>query len=301
LNRYSLAGLNVLSDILLPELAVSGDDVQTPDIVIRCPAIGQNIAGLEELSPIIRARKDGLTLLELPGIASCLIFGGRFIGIAPDDKATDQDIRCLILGPAFSLICHQRNLLPLRATSLVGDDGAIMLIGPSGVGKSALAAGLVERGYALFSDDVSVVDTAGGLLRLLPTANQAKLWEDTIEALGLPVDGLFETRKGLRRYFYRWPDRGNSSRTPTAIKRMLFLERSNVDRPSVIELSPKSAAAHVYESICNVQIAHYFGLAPRLQQHAALVAREARATAMLRRVTGDLSVQVSLFEEALQA
>ena len=56
----------------------------------------------------------------------------------------------------------------LHATTVAIDGRAVLLMGPSGSGKSDLALRLMDRGAALVSDDYTVVTRVGGLLLASP-------------------------------------------------------------------------------------------------------------------------------------
>lgn len=57
----------------------------------------------------------------------------------------------------------------LHASSVVIDDKAVLLRGPSGSGKSDLAARLIEQGATLLSDDyVEIGETGGELIARAP-------------------------------------------------------------------------------------------------------------------------------------
>lgn len=53
----------------------------------------------------------------------------------------------------------------LHATSVAIDGRAVLLCGPSGVGKSDLALRLIDRGATLVSDDYTLVQRIDGSLR----------------------------------------------------------------------------------------------------------------------------------------
>jgi hypothetical protein len=58
----------------------------------------------------------------------------------------------------------------LHAATVVVGEGAVALAGASGMGKSTLAAALLERGARLLSDDVTVVEAAGDRVLAYPGA-----------------------------------------------------------------------------------------------------------------------------------
>jgi hypothetical protein len=135
------------------------------------------------------------------------VSGGRRITIAPRRDAADTDIRLYLLGTALGALCHQRPGLPLHAAAVLGRDGAIAVAGPTGAGKSTLAAQLAARGVTVLADDLCVAETdAPDAPRLRPGLSRIKLWRgspaldpgkaaileaigETIDKLSLPLEG----------------------------------------------------------------------------------------------------------------
>ncbi|ETI60962.1 aldolase [Sphingobium sp. C100] len=71
----------------------------------------------------------------------------------------------------------------LHATSVAIDGRAVLLCGPSGVGKSDLALRLIDRGAILVSDDYTLVQRVDGALRATAPATIAGKME--VRSLGI--------------------------------------------------------------------------------------------------------------------
>jgi hypothetical protein len=105
--------------------------------------------------------------------------------VAPEPGAAARNVRLFLLGSAMGMLLHQRGLLPLHANAVEIDGKAVAFMGPSGIGKSTLAAWFHDRGHRVIADDVCVVrfDEEGhpwaepGLPRL-------RLWRDALESSG---------------------------------------------------------------------------------------------------------------------
>jgi hypothetical protein len=114
-------------------------------------------------------------------VGSFRISRGKEIVVDPRVGAEEALVQVLLLGTAFALLLHQRGYLVLRASAVVMDGQAVLLIGGSGTGKSAVAAALCARGARLLADDVVAVDCRRQgppavlpgfpLFRLLPSAS----------------------------------------------------------------------------------------------------------------------------------
>ena len=92
------------------------------------------------------------------------------------------------------------NFLVIHAAAVERADQVLLLPGGSGIGKSTLCAGLVDAGWRLLSDELALLDPAGG--RIFPLARPISLKNDAIDiirdlapevVLGPPAT---DTRKG---------------------------------------------------------------------------------------------------------
>ncbi len=71
----------------------------------------------------------------------------------------------------------------IHATSVAIDGYGLLILGPSGSGKSDLALRLIDRGATLISDDYTIVTARDGQLLLRAPVNIAQIME--IRHLGL--------------------------------------------------------------------------------------------------------------------
>lgn len=177
--RYRLFGLTIASEFELPELA-SAPPSDTADVMITFdpPQPAERLS--DEPTAI-----DGGFEIAVEGVARFAITGGDSIRVALDPSAQAANVRLFLLGSAFGMLLHQRDLLPLHANAVAIDGRAFAFLGRSGTGKSTLAAWFHDRGYAVVTDDVCVVrsdrlgrpSVSSGLPRL-------RLWRDALERSG---------------------------------------------------------------------------------------------------------------------
>ncbi len=89
----------------------------------------------------------------------------------------------LFLDQVLPLLFHARGRLPLHASGVELAGRALLFLGPSGQGKSTLAAALVATGALLFTDDCAVIHAPDGALIVEPSYPSARLWPPSVEAL----------------------------------------------------------------------------------------------------------------------
>jgi hypothetical protein len=119
-------------------------------------------------------------------------------------RARSEDWASMIASQALPLAATIRGLEVLHAAGVVLNGEAVLLAGPSGVGKSSLAAALLRQGASLLSDDAVALSLSGDALIAHPgfatlhlrSAEEDRLAPHQRSALGAPT-GLVE---GKRRY-----------------------------------------------------------------------------------------------------
>ena len=205
--RYTLYGFTIASDLDLPEL-FECSPTSEPDIEIRLgpiPHVGAAPSVVQEI--------EGGALLKIDGCARFLVSSGCRILVEPEKDVSARNIRLFLLGSAFGLLLHQRKLLPLHGNSVqLQDDVAITFVGPSGIGKSTLAAWFHDNGHRIIADDVSVVEFAGaGVPVVLPGLPRLRLWEEVMIATGRDPSDFHLSFEGDEQYKKRDVKIGSTS------------------------------------------------------------------------------------------
>lgn len=205
--RYSLCGVSLASDIPLPELpelplGAGAEATAAPAAVtVRLGTVPDVLPGCLHRGVALQVADGGVCRFAVPGVAAFLIEGGQRITVQPFMPPQAPDIRVFLLGSVFGILCHQRGWLPLHACSVMIDGAAVVFTGPSGMGKSTLAATFLQQGYRLLADDVTVIDAgAPGGPQVLPSIGRIRLWRETLLALKIPLEGVQPCRDRLDKF-----------------------------------------------------------------------------------------------------
>jgi hypothetical protein len=137
--------------------------------------------------------------MSVGGVAHYLVEDGNRISVEPAEGATLEKIRLFLLGSAMGALLYQRGLFPLHGSAIETPWGAMIFVGPQGVGKSTLGSQFHRKGYKVLSDDVCAVTTAASVgasvMEVLPALAHFRLCTDAFERLGVPESGIFHVDK----------------------------------------------------------------------------------------------------------
>lgn len=185
---YSCHGLVLDSELPLPELTPAPAGV--PDVVVRVGPV--TTPGATAVLLPHGMWVDGETAgVDVPQVGRFLAEGGTRITVQPYDDAAPATVRLFLLGTALGFLLVQRGLLVLHGNAFRVGASCAVVLGHSGAGKSTLAAEMHRRGLDVLSDDVVPVDATG---HALPGFARIKLWQDALDRLGVPSDGLARVR-----------------------------------------------------------------------------------------------------------
>ena len=201
-HRYRAYGLAIDSALPLPELFAEDAAENDADIAITLgtvPEAGPDTA--QRIGPFVWATPEQFWLC-IPGIARFRIAAGQKIVIDRDQAGDMDGIRAFLLGTALGVLLAQRRHLMLHGNAIRVGEGCVVCVGPSGMGKSTLAAGFHRRGFPLLTDDLVMVDDHRCVTPGLP---RIKLWADTTQALAIDTAPLRRIRPKLEKFSYPVP------------------------------------------------------------------------------------------------
>ncbi|HKL69619.1 hypothetical protein [Salibaculum sp.] len=195
-NSYTVFGLTLQSDIVLPELFSAGPGAM-PDVTVRYDAVDPDTLGeAARVGPQLWVSPERF-ILEIPRVARFEVAQGTEIRVDPAPGVDAESVRLFLLGSAFGALLFQRGHLVLHGNAIKIDGRCMICVGASGAGKSTLAAAFARRGYPVLADDVVPVDANAAALPGLP---RIKLWQDAAEWLGIETAGLRRIRPDMAKF-----------------------------------------------------------------------------------------------------
>jgi hypothetical protein len=130
-------------------------------------------------------------LLRFPELADFLVSAdGGQIRACPSRTLPGDTLRHLLLDQVLPLALSRRGRLLLHASAVdVPGIGALAFAGPTGRGKSTLAAALAARGGRILADDCLAIESRDGRFQVLPAYPGLRLWPDSSRRLRRGTSG----------------------------------------------------------------------------------------------------------------
>ncbi len=199
--NYRAFGLTIASSVALPELARSSPGRSDISIDSARPRAtphqvsdwfhtwrGKDARGRRTKRQWLSfARTGNGYLLRFPDLADFEVSrAGDRICCVPTPRLAPTTLRHLLLDQVLPLAIGRQGRLVLHASAVhVPGVGAVAFAGPTGCGKSTIAAALGMHGCSLLTDDCLVIATTGGVRWIQPAYPGVRLWRNTARALGI--------------------------------------------------------------------------------------------------------------------
>ena len=218
---------------------------------------------------------DKLFWVAFPNIVAFeLNFATREISVFPFCHTYLDAISHLLVDQIWPRLIAHEGMLVLHASGVAAPEGAMLIAGPSGRGKSTLAASLHQGGYALLGDDAIVISLHGDQAGCRAVYPSMRLFPDSIACLfpsATPQSPVAHyTAKRNLHLGEETPEA-----PPLPIRAIWFLDRDDGHSDVTVErLSPSIA--------CMKMVEHSFWLDPtdlsRTSEKLRLASRMAEST-----------------------
>jgi HPr Serine kinase C-terminal domain len=198
--NYRVYDILLQSDIVIPEMApVEADTAKAETALpvhISLAPVNTPPEDATQLGPFLWASNQQLWLF-VPKVAKFHITKGERICVEPESGVDLDSVRLFLLGSALGALLFQRNLLVMHGNAVRVGNQCVICVGRSGIGKSTLAAKLMQRGYPVLADDVVPIDIEGFALAGVP---RIKLWQDSAAQLKVNTKKLNRIRPGIEKF-----------------------------------------------------------------------------------------------------
>lgn len=257
-NMYHIFGLNITSVIPLPTHPILHSQPNvTPDVVIECGTTPDALAD-PRVKGVRYQAAPGEFLLRVDNVARFYVQGGSRITIMPEAGAGADDILIFLMGSAMGALLHQRNILVLHGSAIAVNGESVAFCGPSGIGKSTLAAGFHQRGYPFLADNLCAIAICDGRPAVIPGFARLKLWADTLKKLDTSKDQLKSVRWGveLEKVFLPVDACQNA---PVPLHTVFILESNNTDKMAITPLQGNEKIDPLIENTYRMRFLHGLG------------------------------------------
>ena len=188
-----------------------------------------------------------------------LATGDWSVTCTPVPGAGSKDMRDLFQNQMVPLILGYRGDLVLHASGVAANGGVLAFAGPTGRGKSTLAASFARKGYRFLTDDGLILDRKGEQYLVRPNVPHFRLRDDSEAAIfGREAEGD-DTGKRRIAASHALP----FQKTPAPLRAIYLLGDGAASAVEIVELKPSAALSML--------IAHSFMLdvddRPRVRGH----------------------------------
>ena len=167
------------------------------------------------------------TLIDIKEYGKFFVLDGHTIWAIeyPDGhKPTFQSYLCSL---AIANVLFHRGMFVLHASSVRTGDGAALILGESGAGKTTLTAAFAQSGFEVYAEDTSVIRWNGSTLEVVPGLPYMKLFENTSRILGLDWESMPRLFKDVDKRARSL--QGSYCTKAAPVKSVFVLSKGNVD------------------------------------------------------------------------
>jgi len=223
--KYLAFGLKISSNVYLPELSELIFD--EADVTIEYGICPNNLS-----KPLFTALRYEISenefLLKVDDIANYYVASGEKIIICKNNKATDKEIKLFLYSSVFGALFHQRNMIPLHATTVVKNNKAIAFSGNSGAGKSSISLALIKQyGFKLISDDITIISGSDSKSMVYPGIPHMKIWADIMDEMNINKNDYENIREKIEKY--KLPINADFNNNASPLAAICFLNSHNSD------------------------------------------------------------------------
>ncbi|WP_026528480.1 hypothetical protein [Butyrivibrio sp. VCD2006] len=242
--RYMLYGLTIESEVEFRQLLKADDNSESDalaDVFIRHGNCADEV--IENLTMAGALEKKYEIGLEY----SCFMNKGGYYVIRDGKEIifeaksgyNDETVSAWLLGFSMAMLLLQRKTLAIHCSAVCGSadditEGAILISGEPGAGKSTLTKKLLEDGYNIMADDVAAVRCVDDVM-VYPAFPYQKLVRNEVEKRGLDKEKLIYINEDKDKFLVPVGDAFCAK--PQRLKCMAFIVVADVQEVQLQKLS----------------------------------------------------------------
>ncbi|WP_026507479.1 hypothetical protein [Butyrivibrio sp. MC2013] len=151
------------------------------------------------------------------------------------DADTGYDMLSYMTGYGISMVLMQRGMLPVHCSAVYGDEGAVIISGASGAGKSTVTSLFLDRGYELMADDIAAISVnEDNTVTLYPAFPYQKYCRDQADRRGLIDENAIYIDEEKDKFLVPV---SNFRKEPAKVSRMIILSKADVTEVKCAELT----------------------------------------------------------------
>lgn len=261
--KYKSFGLNIHSEIFLPELAV--DDSYKPDLLIHFGDFNEFSGETVVEGEYFRLTENSIYRFW-NDIGKFKINNGNEITVKPAKDVNEVVFRSFILGTVMASLLYQRGLFVLHASAVNVNDEVIAFLGNKGYGKSSTAMTFYKEGYPIIADDYIAIKP-----------NSVPLVYPGFPSLRLSYKSRVQGDFSQERVYYKdveidkihVPANGNFSLSKIPLKKLYVLKRGN--QLKISEFTPQEALMKLVENTFGISRFRKSDFVDNLKQCSSLL------------------------------
>lgn len=258
---YRVYGLNVKSEILIPELTVLEDDKRNDiDVNICYKPMDSDIKMMRMFQGKKANYEKQKMWFHIDNLATYCISNGNEVAIELCENADHQLVKVYILGSVMGLILLQKNRIAIHGGSIVMNNKGYIFTGDKGAGKSTLTTALRKKGYDFVADDVAAIKE-GKTSMIYPGFGYQKLCHDTMLKLGYDPEE-FEPFRSDMNIKYIVPALDSFVDENIECGAIFEIIESDVEQVEIEEILGKDKLDSVVKNIFRIEMLMYSGGMP---------------------------------------
>ena len=254
MNRYRIYGLIIETEATFIQLEKAGADEGDAGNTIF---IRQEKCADEVVSAVQKADAMKLKYVISSETSSFfnkggyyMIRNGREIIFETKEGYTPSTVSAWLLGYCMAILLYERRTIAIHCSAVTGKDGAFLISGEMGAGKSSLTRKMLERGFGIMADDVAAVrlsdkegvsdqsgvhDSAAECAYVYPAFPYQKLCRNEVESRNFDMDELIYIDETKDKFLVPVKDKFVSK--PQKLQFMIYLLVGETEDVAVQKLS----------------------------------------------------------------